>query len=98
MSSRSESPKDGSLNTASNRAQAVRQKGIDHLSDSEKQHVPPQIDVDNADHLAFFQASFDDDDSMHGHMPESPGAMTASASPSNAKNSSREPCDSKSVM
>jgi uncharacterized iron-regulated protein len=71
MSSRSESPKDGSLNTASNRAQAVRQKGIDHLSDSEKQHVPPQIDVDNADHLAFFQASFDDDDSMHGHMPES---------------------------
>ena len=59
------------VNTPRNVVTAVRQKGIDHLSDSERQHVPPQIDVDNADHLVFFQASFDDDDSMHGHMPES---------------------------
>ena len=59
------------VNTPRSVVTAVRQKGIGHLSDSEKQHVPPQIDVDNADHLVFFQASFDDDDSMHGHMPES---------------------------
>lgn len=59
------------VNTPRNVVTAVRQKGIEHLSDDEKKHVPPQIDVDNADHLVFFQASFDDDDSMHGHMPES---------------------------
>ena len=59
------------VNTPRNVVTAVRQKGIEHLSDAERQHVPPQIDVDNADHLVFFRASFDDDDSMHGHMPES---------------------------
>ena len=59
------------VNTPRNVVTAVRQKGIDHLSDDEKQHVPPHIDVDSADHLVFFKASFDDDDSMHGHMPES---------------------------
>ena len=50
---------------------AVREKGIDHLPDTDKQHVPPRIDIDSADHLAFFRASFDDDNSMHGRMPES---------------------------
>jgi uncharacterized iron-regulated protein len=50
---------------------AVRQKGIDNLSDTDKQHVPPTIDIDSGDHLTFFKASFDDDNSMHGNMPES---------------------------
>ena len=59
------------VNTPRNVVTAVRQKGIDHLSDEERQHVPPQIDVDSPDHLVFFQASFDDDDSMHGRMPAS---------------------------
>jgi uncharacterized iron-regulated protein len=59
------------VNTPRNVVTAVRQKGIDHLADADKQHVPPQIDVDSGDHLVFFQASFDDDDSMHGGMPES---------------------------
>lgn len=59
------------VNTPRNVVTAVRQKGIEHLSDTERQHVPPQIDVDSADHLALFRASFDDDDSMHGRMPES---------------------------
>jgi len=58
------------VNTPRNVVTAVREKGIDHLSETERQHVPPRIDVDNADHLTFFQASFDDDNSMHGHMPE----------------------------
>jgi uncharacterized iron-regulated protein len=50
---------------------AVRQKGIANLSDADRQHVPPHIDVYSADHLAFFQASMDDDNSVHGRMPES---------------------------
>src|SRR6185436_9170242 len=41
------------------------------LPESDKQHLPPRIDIDSADHLAFFRASFDDDSSMHGSMPES---------------------------
>ena len=59
------------VNTPRSVVTAVRQKGIDHLPDADKQHVPPQIDVDSGDHLVFFQASFDDDNSMHGGMPES---------------------------
>ena len=59
------------VNTPRSVVTAVRQRGIEHLSDAERQHVPPQIDAENADHLVFFRASFDDDDSMHGHMPES---------------------------
>jgi uncharacterized iron-regulated protein len=59
------------VNTPRSVVTAVRQKGIDHLAEADKQHVPPQIDVDNADHLVFFQASFDEDNAMHGRMPES---------------------------
>jgi uncharacterized iron-regulated protein len=59
------------VNTPRSVVTAVRQKGIDHLPDADKQHVPPQIDVDSGDHLVFFRASFDDDNSMHGGMPES---------------------------
>ncbi|HWC99876.1 MAG TPA: ChaN family lipoprotein [Candidatus Sulfopaludibacter sp.] len=49
---------------------AVREKGIDNLSAEDKLHVPPHIDVDSGDHLTFFKASFEDDDSMHGQMPD----------------------------
>jgi uncharacterized iron-regulated protein len=58
------------VNTPRHVVTAVRQKGIDQLSESDKQHVPPRIDVDSADHLTFFQASFDEDSSVHGKMPE----------------------------
>jgi uncharacterized iron-regulated protein len=50
---------------------AVRQKGIDQLSDADRQRVPPKIDVDNPDHLVFFRAAFDEDNSVHGKMPDS---------------------------
>jgi uncharacterized iron-regulated protein len=50
---------------------AVREKGIDHLPDTDKQHVPPHVDIDSTDHLTFFKASFDEDNSMHGSMPDS---------------------------
>jgi uncharacterized iron-regulated protein len=58
------------VNTPRHVVTAVRQKGIDKLSETDKQHVPPQIDVDSADHLTFFQASFDDDSSAHGKMSD----------------------------
>jgi uncharacterized iron-regulated protein len=50
---------------------AVREKGIDQLADADKLHVPPHVDIDSTDHLTFFKASFDEDNSMHGSMPES---------------------------
>jgi len=59
------------VNTPRNVVTAVRQKGLDQLSEADKQHVPPNIDIDTADHLAFFQASFDEEGSVHGRMPES---------------------------
>jgi uncharacterized iron-regulated protein len=58
------------VNTPRHVVTAVRQKGVDQLADADRQHVPPKIDLDNPDHLAHFQASFDDDSSMHGRMPE----------------------------
>jgi uncharacterized iron-regulated protein len=58
------------VNTPRHVVTAVRQKGIDKLSESDKQHVPPRIDVESADHLKFFQASFDDDSSAHGKMSD----------------------------
>ena len=59
------------VNAPRNVVTAVRQKGIDKLSETDRQHVPPQIDIDSGDHLTFFKASFDDDNSMHGRMPDS---------------------------
>ncbi|MEO8369086.1 MAG: ChaN family lipoprotein [Candidatus Solibacter sp.] len=50
---------------------AVRQKGIDKLSEADRQQAPPNIDIDEKDHLTFFKASFEDDGSMHGAMPDS---------------------------
>jgi uncharacterized iron-regulated protein len=58
------------VNTPRSVVTAVRQKGIDQLSDADKQHVPPHIDLEDPDHLTHFQASFDDDSSMHGRMSD----------------------------
>jgi uncharacterized iron-regulated protein len=59
------------VNTPRNVVTAVRQNGIANLSETDRQYVPPRIDVDSADHLAFFKASFDDEGSMHANMPDS---------------------------
>src|SRR5689334_19848966 len=59
------------VNTPRSVVTAVRQKGVDNLPEADRQHVPPHIDVDSTDHLAFFKASFDDDGSVHGRMPGS---------------------------
>src|SRR5689334_5883748 len=50
---------------------AVRQKGIDKLSDADKQHVPPHIDIDSKDHLELFKASFEGAEGMHAQMTDS---------------------------
>jgi uncharacterized iron-regulated protein len=47
------------INTPREVIAAVRKKGLEGLSDEEKAHVPAKIDVDNAEHLRLFKASFD---------------------------------------
>jgi uncharacterized iron-regulated protein len=49
---------------------AVRQKGLGGLSAEQAARLPPRVDVDNADHLAFFKASFGDGDALHGGMSD----------------------------
>src|SRR4029077_17262224 len=49
---------------------AVRQKGLTSLPADQAGHLPPRIDTDSDEHLAFFKASFDDSDTMHGAMTD----------------------------
>ena len=49
---------------------AVRKKGFQNLTPEEAAHIPADMDVENADHMTFFKASFADDDSLHGGMSE----------------------------
>lgn len=49
---------------------AVRQKGLASLPADQAGHLPPRIDADSEEHLAFFKASFDDGDTMHGGMTD----------------------------
>lgn len=49
---------------------AVRRKGLQNLTAEEAAHIPADIDVDDEDHMAFFKASFDADDMLHGGMSD----------------------------
>ena len=49
---------------------AVRQKGIANLSPEQAARMPPKVDTDSAEHLAFFKASFGDGDALHGGMTD----------------------------
>lgn len=49
---------------------AVRQKGLASLPADQAGHLPPRIDADSDDYLAFFKASFDEGDTLHGGMPD----------------------------
>ena len=49
---------------------AVRKKGFKDLTPEEAAHIPTDIDVDSADHLAFFKASLTEGDSPHPGMSE----------------------------
>lgn len=49
------------INTPREVVTAVRRKGFQGLTEEEKAHIPAEIDVDNAEHLRLFKASFDSD-------------------------------------
>jgi len=58
------------LNTPREVVNAVRRKGLANLTPEEAAHVPPKVDVDSAEHMTLFKASFDEADAMHGGMSD----------------------------
>lgn len=50
------------LNTPRDVVKAVREKGIENLSEDEAAHMPPRIDTESDEHFALFRAFFDDAD------------------------------------
>ncbi len=49
---------------------AVRQKGVEGLTEEEKKHVPPSFAPPSEEHARLFKAHFDPDDPMHSSMSE----------------------------
>jgi hypothetical protein len=58
------------LNTPREVISNVRRKGIASLSPEDAARMPPRVDVDSADHLTFFKASFEEGDALHGGMSD----------------------------
>lgn len=59
------------VNTPRDVVAAVRKKGLANLTPEEAAHLPPSgVDVDSADHLTFFKASFEEGEQVHGGMSE----------------------------
>ena len=55
------------VNTPREVVAAVREKGLANLTPEEAAHVPPEIDVDNANHMTFFRTTFEEDQGpVHG--------------------------------
>jgi uncharacterized iron-regulated protein len=55
------------VNTPREVVSAVRKKGLANLTPEEAAHIPKDIDVDNADHMTFFKATFEGDEGpVHG--------------------------------
>lgn len=55
------------LNTPREVVQAVRKQGVSGLTPEQAKYVPPQIKLDDPEHLAFFRASFEESGAMsHG--------------------------------
>jgi uncharacterized iron-regulated protein len=48
----------------------VRQKGLAAVSSDDAAHLPPRIDVESDEHLAFFKASFAQEESLHSGMSD----------------------------
>lgn len=57
------------LNAPRDVVRAVRSKGFDGLSEDEKQHVPPRVDLTDS-HRTLFKSYFDEDDPLHSQMSE----------------------------
>jgi len=49
---------------------AARMKGFDSLSVEHRAMLPPKVDLENAEHRKLFRAFFDDEDALHGNMPD----------------------------
>jgi uncharacterized iron-regulated protein len=47
------------VNTPREVVSAIRKKGLANLTPEEAAHIPKEIDVDSADHMTFFKASFE---------------------------------------
>jgi uncharacterized iron-regulated protein len=60
---------------------AVRKKGFASLTPEEAAHIPSSVDVDSAEHLTLFKASFDEGDPLHRGMTEAAwnGMLSAQA-------------------
>jgi uncharacterized iron-regulated protein len=59
------------VNTPREVVTAVRKKGFANLTAEEAARIPPDgVDVESADHMAFFKASFDEGDTVHGGASE----------------------------
>ena len=58
------------INTPREVVTAVREKGFQDLTEEEAEHIPSEIDTENADHLRLFKAYFDEDDPIHAQMSE----------------------------
>lgn len=48
----------------------VREKGFEALDPETRKHLPPKIDLTNAEHQRLFRAYFSDDDALHSQMSE----------------------------
>lgn len=48
----------------------VREKGFDALDAETRKHLPPKIDLTNAEHRRLFRAYFSDDDALHSRMSD----------------------------
>jgi uncharacterized iron-regulated protein len=60
------------VNTPREVVSAIRKKGLANLTPEEAAHIPKEIDVDSADYMTFFKASFEDAEGpVHGSgMPD----------------------------
>jgi uncharacterized iron-regulated protein len=58
------------LNAPRDVVSAVRRQGLDGLPPDQAKHLPPSVDVDSAEHLMLFKASFEEGDSLHGGMTD----------------------------
>lgn len=50
--------------------QTARMKGLAALSAEQKQMLPERIDTESVEHQRLFRSFFDDQDALHGNMPE----------------------------
>lgn len=58
------------LNTPREVVRAVRERGFEGLSEEQRAHVPPVVDLESEEHRRLFRAFFEEDDAIHASMSE----------------------------